>query len=333
MKDKQTLMSIDKQQYLISRLADGKFHSGESLAQEMGISRAAVWKRIQTLADMQLDIYSVNGKGHRLSQPLEVLNTNTIEENLSIVAQATLADLTVLQVVSSTSEYLHTLLNNQSIHASVVLAEYQNKGKGRRGKEWVSPYASGLCISLGWHFDSTPASYTALSLATGVAVCKSLQGLGIQNVGLKWPNDIVCDGKKLGGILLESRSETAGCSDVVIGIGINVNLPEKSRISIQQAVIDLNEISQTPVSRNTLSAAVIEELFTMLTQYQQHGFSSCISQWRELDAYKGKEADLILPNETLKGEILGIDENGLLLMRVNGETCRFSSGELSLRVH
>jgi BirA family biotin operon repressor/biotin-[acetyl-CoA-carboxylase] ligase len=333
MKDKQTLMSIDKQQYLIARLADGKFHSGESLAQEMGISRAAVWKRIQTLADMQLDIYSVNGKGHRLSQPLEVLNTNTIEENLSIVARATLADLTVLQVVSSTSEYLHTLLNNQSIHASVVLAEYQNKGKGRRGKQWVSPYASGLCISLGWHFDSTPASYTALSLATGVAVCKSLQGLGIQNVGLKWPNDIVSDGKKLGGILLESRSETAGCSDVVIGIGINVNLPEKSRISIQQAVIDLNGISQTPVSRNTLSAAVIEELFTMLEQYQQHGFSSCISQWRELDAYKGKEADLILPNETLKGEILGIDENGLLLMRVNGETCRFSSGELSLRVH
>ena len=326
-------MSIDKQQYLISRLADGKFHSGESLAEEMGISRAAVWKRIKTLADMQLDVYSVNGKGHRLSQSLEVLNTETIEENLSKMALSTLADLTVLQVVSSTNEYLYNLLNNQSIHANVVLAEYQDKGRGRRGKQWVSPYASGLCLSLGWHFDSTPASYTALSLATGVAVCRSLQRSGIQKAGLKWPNDIVSDGKKLGGILLESRSESAGCSDVVIGIGINVNLPEKSRESIQQAVIDLKGISEESVSRNSLSAILIEELFFMLKQYQQQGFSSCISQWRELDAYKGKEADLILPNETLRGEILGIDENGLLLMQVNGETCRFSSGELSLRVH
>jgi BirA family transcriptional regulator, biotin operon repressor / biotin---[acetyl-CoA-carboxylase] ligase len=324
---------MDKQQYLIARLADGHFHSGESLAEEMGISRAAVWKRIKTLADYGLDIYSVPGKGHRLPRPIEVLDSETISANMSAEVAVMINELKVMPVLDSTNQYLQQQLNERSIHALAVLTEFQLNGKGRRGNDWLSPYASGICLSLGWHFESTPASYTALSLATGVAVCRSLQALGISQAGLKWPNDIVIDGKKLGGILLESRSETAGCSDVIIGIGINVNLPDQTIKTIPQPVTDISRLGQYSISRNALSGLLIEHLLRMLEDYQRNGFASCIDEWRQLDALKGKQADLILPNDTLSGEIMGIDENGLLLMSVNGEMQRFSSGELSLRLH
>jgi BirA family biotin operon repressor/biotin-[acetyl-CoA-carboxylase] ligase len=324
---------VDKQQHLISRLADGNFHSGESLAKEMGISRAAVWKRIKNLGDYGLDVYSVHGKGHRLSHSIEVLDTDKIEAGMKTAAMDRVKSLTVLPVIDSTNQYLYRQLGNESIHAHVVLAEFQESGKGRRGNDWLSPYAGGICLSLGWHFHSTPASYTALSLATGVVVCRSLERLGISNAGLEWPNGIVSEGNKLGGILLESRSETAGCSDVVIGIGINVNLPEQAFSAISQPATDISRLSQKTVSRNELSALLIEELLIMLEDYQENGFTSCIDEWRKLDAFKGKQADLVLPNETISGEIAGIDENGLLLMILDGEIKSFSSGELSLRVH
>ncbi len=323
---------MDKQRHLISRLADGHFHSGESLAKEMGISRAAVWKRIKTLTDCGLDVYSVRGKGYRLSRVIELLDSNRICVGMSVDAVAGINELQVLSVLDSTNQYLHQRLNEGSIHAVVVLAEFQKKGKGRRGNDWLSPYGSGLCLSLGWHFQSTPGSYTALSLACGVAVCRSLQRLGIGEVGLKWPNDIINNDRKLGGILLESRSETAGCSDVVIGIGINIHLPDSSIKAIPQPVIDISRMRQHSISRNALCGVLIEELFNMLEDYQTRGFTSCIDEWRRLDTLKGREADLVLPDDTLSGEILGIDENGLLLMRVDGDTLRFSSGELSLRV-
>lgn len=324
---------MDKQYYLISRLADGNFHSGESMAAALGISRTAVWKHIKKLADVELDVFSVNGKGHRLSRTLELLDADKIRSSMTASAIDMIDEFKVLSVLDSTNQYLYQLLNKKSIHAVVVLAEYQLSGKGRRGNDWISPYASGLCLSIGWHFESTPASPTALSLATGVAVCRSLQRLGIKDAGLKWPNDIICNGKKLGGILLESRGETAGCSDVVLGIGINVNLPDQTLNTIQQPVTDLNRIAHQFISRNALAGIVIEELLLMLEDYQTHGFISCIEEWRDFDVLKGEQAELVLHNDTLSGKILGIDENGLLMMSINGEMKCFSSGELSLRIH
>ncbi len=322
---------MDKQQHLISRLADGNFHSGESLAEEMGVSRAAVWKRVKNLANVGLDVFSVHGKGHRLSRSIELLDTEKITAGLNSKATTKLNGLSILPTVDSTNRYLYRLLNQGSIHSLAVLSEFQESGKGRRGNDWFSPYASGICMSLGWHFHSTPASYTALSLATGVAVCRCLRRLGITKIGLKWPNDIVCEGKKLGGILLESRSETAGCSDVVIGIGINVDLPDETMNAISQPVTDICTLSEETISRNLISGILIEELLEMLEDYQENGFASCLEEWRQFDDFVGREANLLLPNETLSGEILGIDENGLLLMSVKGETRRFSSGEISLR--
>ncbi|NKB37378.1 MAG: bifunctional biotin--[acetyl-CoA-carboxylase] ligase/biotin operon repressor BirA [Gammaproteobacteria bacterium] len=322
----------DKQQVLIACLADGKFHSGESLATKLGISRTAVWKRIKLLAELELDVFAVRGKGYRLSQAIDLLNESEIRENLSKEVGVSITSINILPVTESTNLYLFRHSEQSNKYAAVAIAEYQHAGKGRRGNNWVSPYASGLCLSMSWHFDSTPASVMALSLATGVVVCSSLREMGLSSVGLKWPNDIVSSGKKLGGILLESKSESAGACDIVIGIGLNVNLPEKVFSDIEQPITDLRKLSGRAVSRNILAGNIIEKLWKMLGRFQTTGFKPFIEEWRNFDELKGHKGKLIMPNETLSGDILGIDDNGLLLMSINGETRSFSSGELSLRV-
>ena len=186
---------MDRQEFLITRLSDGHFHSGESLAKELKISRAAICKRIKSLARLGLDIYSVRGKGYRLSRPLELLDAEEIRTYLPGDSRNKLSELLVLSVVDSTNRFLFRSLENESIHARAILAEYQESGKGRRGNDWVSPYAAGICLSVGWQFDSPPASLNALSLATGVIVCRCLRQMGAKDTSLKWPNDIVSDGR------------------------------------------------------------------------------------------------------------------------------------------
>ena len=319
----------DKQEALIAYLADGKFHSGESLAHEMRVSRTAIWKRISTLSELGLDVYSVRGKGHRLSQPLDLLDKSLICEQLDNNSGVSLE---VLSVTESTNRYLFNRTIQTPNHATVALAEYQQAGKGRRGNTWVSPYAAGLCLSMAWHFDSSPASLMSLSLATGVAVCRSLKRLGLNTVGLKWPNDIISDRKKLGGILLESKSESAGASDVVIGVGLNVNLPGDVVEELDQAITDITRIGGEHISRNQLAASIIDDLVNMLREYQTNGFKSFINDWRDYDELAGRQGELILPREKLKGKILGIDDSGLLMMSIDGKTRTFSSGEVSLRL-
>jgi len=156
---------MDKLQDLISRLADGNFHSGETLAAQLGISRTAVWKRIKKLSEVDLDVYAIRGRGYRLPGRLEPLDSHCIRSHMERRASSNLAELTVVPMVDSTNRALFQQLDTRSVHAVALLAEYQRAGRGRRGNEWLSPYGSGLCLSIGWHFDSTPASITALSLA------------------------------------------------------------------------------------------------------------------------------------------------------------------------
>ncbi len=323
---------IDKQRDLIACLADGKFHSGESLAEKLGISRTAVWKRTKTLAELELDVFAVRGRGYRLSQAIDLLNEPDIRQHLDKKIGDSIKSISILSTTESTNLYLFSNSGQRNNHATVALAEYQHAGKGRRGNNWVSPYASGLCLSMTWHFESTPTSVMALSLATGVAVCSSLSDLGLPKIGLKWPNDIVSEGKKLGGILLESRSETAGACDVVIGIGLNVNLPDSVFSNMDQPITDLHKLTGQAISRNLLAGSIIGKLWQMLEKFQTAGFASFIEDWRAFDELSGRVGKLIMPNETLSGEIMGIDDNGLLLMNIDGTIRSFSSGELSLRL-
>ena len=314
-------------------LADGQFHSGQQLAQATGVTRSAVWKQIRRLAGLGLEVEGVTGRGYRLAAPLELLDAADISGRLDPGAREVPVDVETLFEVDSTSRYLLDALPADSIHGRAVLAEYQSAGRGRRGNRWLAAPASGLCLSLGWHYDSAPASLTCLSLAAGVAVAGALRREGCPGVQLKWPNDVLVDGAKLAGILIESHAQGAGPCDVVVGVGVNVRLPEQLERTLDRRVTDLERVlAPAAPSRNNLAARLINALVAMLKQYGSDGFASFLEAWRELDYAAGREAVLLLAGQQIAGRVVGIDENGLLVMAMGEELRKFSSGELSLRI-
>ena len=325
------VFTMENRLALLHLIADGSNHSGVTLARTLGVSRTAVWKHLNSLARYDLDIVHVRGKGYRLSRAIELFDKEKILGALPQPAGAAVKELTILLETESTNRYLMNMLTAGGIHGKIVLSEFQTSGRGRRGRSWISPLGSGICVSLGWRFELQPASLTALSLAAGVAVIEALKRFDIEDIGLKWPNDIVCGGAKLGGILIETRGESAGAIDVVVGIGINVDVPDHITAAIDQPVTDLARAAATPISRNAVTAALISEIVTMFRQFAVSGFSGFIESWREYDTVTGQEARLILPNQILVGRVEGIDQHGMLAMRIAGETRTFSSGDLSLR--
>lgn len=323
----------DRKRHILAALADGEFHSGQQLADRTGVSRSAIWKHVRGLAALGLDLERVRGRGYRLPAPLELLDAGAILERLEPAARRAVSRPEILFETASTNQYLLEELDRGTVHGRAVLAEYQTAGRGRGENRWLAGPATGLCLSLGWHYAAAPASLTALSLATGVALIEALEQAGCRAARLKWPNDVVADGAKLAGILIESRAQGGGACDVVIGIGVNVRLPERLERSLDRKVTDLERLLGPGVlSRNALAAAVVNRLVAMLDRFGREGFTAFIDEWRRLDACSGREALLLQGGRRRRGRVLGIDESGLLLMEVDGETRKFSSGELSLRV-
>jgi len=317
---------------LLAILADGQYHSGQKLAKAMGVSRTAVWKHLGKIRQKDIEITAVRGKGYCLSSPVELLDKTSINSHLEESVQGKLASIELFYELNSTNEYLRSSLQNNSIHANIVFAEYQTGGKGRGVNQWLSGLASGLCMSIGWRYESVPRTLSALSLATGVVLAHTIQQLSDHPIQLKWPNDLVCRGAKLGGILIESRGQLAGSVDLIIGIGLNIDLPGKLADTIQQDVTDLTTVFGYRPSRNHLAGIIINNMIRMLDDYPTHGFEPYIADWRRLDYGQGKNAVLHLPHEDVRGEIVDIDENGCLLMSIRGKLVKYSSGDLSLRV-
>lgn len=323
---------MDKKKLLIDRLSDGNFHSGEQLAAELGVSRTAIWKQIQTLGGYGLDIFRVRGKGYCLSQPLELLRETDIETAIDAAIRREIRGIEIFFITDSTNGQLMSRVGLPGFHGSVAVAEFQTAGRGRRGRHWLSPLGAGICLSVAWHFDSQPETMAALSLAAGVAVVRSLHTQGLVNARLKWPNDIICDGKKLGGILLETRGEMAGPCDVVLGIGINYSLPEQAVRSIDQPVTDVYGNMERPVTRSDLCGVMISNAIRMFREFSTRGFTAFIDQWRQYDGYAGKQATLYIRDRSYTGKVLGVTQNGLLQISVGGRVKQFANGELSLRL-
>lgn len=324
---------INRQRQILAALADGEFHSGQRLAESAGITRSAVWKQIKRLTGLGLEVEGVTGRGYRLSSPLEMLDREHIRNLLDFSSGSVPVNIEVLFETGSTNQYLLDAQAGGSVHGRAVLAEYQFAGRGRGENRWVSAPASGLCLSLGWHYDSVPGSLTSLSLATGVILAEVLQEAGCRDVRLKWPNDVVVNGAKLAGILIESRAQGGGPCDIVIGIGINVHLPVSLEHVINRQVTDLNRLLAPAVpSRNVLAAHLLNKLVNMLSEYDSDSFDSFREKWRMLDYTAGKNAILLQSGQQSSGRVVGIDENGLLIMSIKGKTRKFSSGELNLRL-
>ena len=317
---------------LLPIISDGQFHSGEALATQLNISRAAIWKGIKQFESLGLQIEAVRGKGYRLAHPIELLSEKRIKKLLSSQTKKSCRNIEVLFKTESTNSYLFDRLASGQIHGNVVLAEYQSHGRGRRGNTWISPLGSGLIFSIGWRFDIVPKELSLLSLYMGVAVARALYAEQITTIGLKWPNDIVVMDKKIGGILIEVRGEASGPVDVVIGIGLNYDLAEEAKDNIDQAVTDMCSHAERRLSRNHIMATLLSNIFEVLEDMKLDQSLNLLDEWRKLDCYVERHARLLLPNEEIEGILKGVDNQGSLLMLVAGEMKSYTSGEISLRV-
>ena len=261
-----------------------------------------------------------------------MLSEQIIKKELSATARQCCNELAVLFKTESTSSYLLNRLSSGKSHGNVVLAEYQSNGRGRRGNQWVSPLASGVCVSVAWNFDVAPNALGLLSLYMGVATARTLSALGVADIGLKWPNDIVINDKKLGGVLLELRGEASGPVDVIIGVGLNYDLPEFALANIDQAVTDISSLTEKRLSRNKIASTLLSNIFEILQDLQSGTSSNLLEEWCKYDQYVGRRAKLILPGKEIEGILKGVDNQGSLLMIVDGQLESYTSGEISLRV-
>jgi BirA family biotin operon repressor/biotin-[acetyl-CoA-carboxylase] ligase len=315
----------EKGNQLIALLADGEFHSGEKIGELLGVSRTSVNNYIKALQEIGLDIYKVTGKGYCSAVPLTLLNQQIIQQVSGVDS------VHVDQILESTNQYLLDKLPNIS-NGQTCIAEYQAAGRGRRGREWVSPFASHLYFSMYWRLEAGIEKASGLSLLVGIATVNALEKLGLHGVGLKWPNDLYYQGKKLAGILIELNAQASDVCHSVIGIGINVRMPEQQGKLIDQPWIDLNNISTQPVDRNQLSGLLIKELHTLLSDYEEKGLVPFLDRWFELDYFLNKQVNLIVADNIQTGICRGINEQGALLLEIDNEIKPYIGGEISLRL-
>jgi len=324
---------MNADEYLLLRtLADGKFHSGEALAKSFSVTRAAIWKRIQNLNQLPgIDIQSVRGKGYCLAPPLDLLDADAILARIGPALRHRLPELQLLPVVHSTNEFLLNQCNPLLHSGHACVAEHQSAGRGRRGRQWVSVFGKNVCLSLAWRFDLSMADLAGLSIAAGVAVARVLTAHGLQGHGLKWPNDVHMQGKKLAGILVEANGEMEGPCLAVLGIGLNIRLPASVAGDIDQPWTDLAVHLVPPPDRNKLVGDLLESLLNTCIQYQQQGLAPFLPAWKAYDVYMGKQVELRMGDNSLTGIYTGLNDRGGLILDGPAGRKTWYSGEVSLR--
>jgi BirA family biotin operon repressor/biotin-[acetyl-CoA-carboxylase] ligase len=317
---------------LLELLADGAFHSGRELGAALGVTRAAVCKHVHALAAAGVEVHRVSGRGYRLTAPLALLDAGRIGAHLGAGAAPERAPL-VLDEVDSTNRHLVALAAaGREVDGLACLAEAQPAGRGRRGRHWVATPYRDLMLSMAWRFQSGPALVAGLSLAAGVAVLRALEAEGVSGVGLKWPNDLLWEGRKLAGLLADVQGEAAGPCLVVLGVGINVEIGAREAARIDQPWADLRAVTGAVPDRNRLAAGVIRELRRMFRAFAAEGLAAFRAEWEARHLYHGRAVRLLLADGEARGTVAGIDDSGALRVRdARGHERRFHSGEISVR--
>ncbi|ASV57422.1 hypothetical protein LJPFL01_4059 [Lelliottia jeotgali] len=308
---------------LIGILADGEFHSGEQLGERLGMSRAAINKHIQTLRDWGVDVFTVPGKGYSLPEPIQLLDEEVICRQLSQ------GKVTVLPVIDSTNQYLLDRISSLN-SGDCCVAEYQQAGRGRRGRKWFSPFGANLYLSMFWRLEQGPAAAIGLSLVIGIVMAEVLHDLGADKVRVKWPNDLYLNDRKLAGILVELTGKTGDAAQIVIGAGLNMVMRQVQADIVNQGWITLQEAGIT-IDRNTLAVRLIKELRDALTLFEQDGLAPFLSRWEKLDNFIHRPVKLIIGDKEIFGISRGIDAQGALLLEQDGVLKPWVGGEISLR--
>lgn len=308
-------------------LSSGSLVSGADIGAALGVSRSAVWKQLQRLQEWGVPIEKIRGRGYRLVGGMELLSRQRILGLLSEDAKLLLGDLVLLEQVDSTNTVARRQIEQGIVHSYVCMAERQTQGRGRLGRTWVSPFGRNLYLSATWEFSGGVAALEGLSLAVGVAVSRAVQSLGVEVISLKWPNDILLNGRKVGGVLLEMLGDPSGLCQVVVGIGINVAMPRD--VTIDQPWADLDCFPG--VTRNGLAGAVLAELLPLLATYAETRFRGYRRAWEELDAYSGEPVRLLTPGRVVEGVARGVSDTGAICLDIDGTRSFYSGGEISLR--
>ena len=308
---------------LISILADGEFHSGEQLGEQLGMSRAAINKHIQTLRDWGVDVFTVPGKGYSLPEPIHLLDEKKISQEIDH------GRVTVLPVIDSTNQYLLDRLDELP-SGDACVAEYQQAGRGRRGRKWFSPFGANLYLSMYWRLEQGPAAAIGLSLVIGIVIAEVLQQLGAEQVRVKWPNDIYLQDRKLSGILVELTGKTGDAAQIVSGAGINLVMRREESAVVNQGWISLQEAG-VDIARNLLAARLIKELRLGLELFEQEGLAPYLPRWEKLDNFIHRPVKLIIGDKEIYGFSRGIDAQGALLLEQDGVIKAWVGGEISLR--
>jgi len=315
------------QHALLQLLSDGRFCSGEVLALELGVSRTAIWKAFKLLSqrfDIQID--AVKGRGYRLATPLELLDKSRISSKMQ--HPDCVPEIQTYLSLDSTNHFLMDLATQGKPTGTVVFAEHQTYGRGRQGRSWYSPFGANLYFSLLWRFAQNTAEASGLSLAVAIGIVRALEKLGVVGLELKWPNDVMCHGRKLSGILLEMHGEMSGPYAVVVGVGLNVRMPANMTMSIDQPWIDLAQTEARDVSRTQLAATVLDELILTLQQFSQTGLAAFLDEWHSYDRYFDKPVVLQQGEKIITGISRGIDASGALLLEQPHGIQRFFSGDV-----
>ena len=302
---------------ILRLLADGRFHSGEAVAQHFKVSRTTVWNALQEAEALGVRIYSVRGRGYRLPEPIHLLDRETILE--AIGEQRAWFKLELHDHLESTNSYLMKQAAQGAAHATCVAASLQTRGRGRRGRSWQAGLGASLTFSLLWRFQSGAAALSGLSLAVGVALTRALRSLGISQTQLKWPNDLVVQHqgqyRKLAGILIELQGDMEGPSAAVI-----------------QPAIDLAALNEEWQRPGYLLGVLLRHLAEVLSAFEQQGFIAMSDEWTGYHAYHNQAVRMLLPDgRETQGVARGVADDGILLVETAGGLQRFSSGEISLR--
>ncbi|OGI41639.1 MAG: biotin--[acetyl-CoA-carboxylase] ligase [Candidatus Muproteobacteria bacterium RBG_16_64_11] len=319
---------------LLKLLADGGFHSGTDMGERLGVSRAAVCKAIQALADAGVGIHRVTGRGYRLEAPFRPLDRGRILRAAAKLGLKWKGGLEGLEQTDSTNLELLRQSQSATVHERVCAAEAQTDGRGRRGRGWVATPYRNILFSIAWRFESGSALVGGLSLAAGVAVLRALRAYGIDGAALKWPNDVIWKGRKLAGLLIDVRGEAAGPLLAIVGLGLNVRIEARDAARIDQPWVDLSEIAGQQIDRDRLIALLIREFVQALRQFERAGFAAFKDEWQRHHHYSNKRVGLTRAEvPTLYGTVAGVDDRGALLLRdPRGRVQAFHSGEISMRL-
>jgi BirA family biotin operon repressor/biotin-[acetyl-CoA-carboxylase] ligase len=310
-------------------LGDGEFHSGEALARALHCSRTSVWKALQAAEGWGVTLFKVHGRGYRLVTPIDWLDVSRVRAHLG--RHAAMLQVEVVDIADSTN----TLLLNEALAGApsglAVSAELQTQGRGRRGRAWHTGLGGALTFSLLWRFDQGVRDLGGLSLAVGIALVRALAALSVAGVHVKWPNDLVWQHQKLGGVLTEIEGDVMGPSAAVIGIGINVALEAGTRDQIDQAATDL-AAAGAQVDRSRLLGTCLAHLADVLQVFAARGFAPLRAEWEAAHALAGRMLTVTLNDRSQQvGVAVGAADDGALLLQTDSGLRRFYSGDVSVR--